>query len=154
MTWLFEKEEGSNIGVDRIHSQDNMIITWTYQHLMDVAVANYGRPVTEIKLKKALKDQLDMAIEDMMESYELCEAKMLEEINKDYIDSLDNLDFIKNLPNEFNFKSNINTFGIVYHAIKHKNGYKVSCDDNTCEWDFSNREMYENLLNGNYEILQ
>ena len=111
MTWLFEKEEGSNIGVDRIHSQDNMIITWTYQHLMDVAVANYGRPVTEIKLKKALKDQLDMAIEDMMESYELCEAKMLEEINKNYIDSLDNLDFIKNLPNEFNFKSNINMYG-------------------------------------------
>ena len=82
MAYLFEKEEGSNIGVDYIHSQDNMIITWTYQHLMDVAVANYGRPMTKEKLKRALREQLNMAIEDMMEGYELCEKKMLEEINK------------------------------------------------------------------------
>ena len=82
MPWLFEKEENENIGVDYIHSKDNMMITWTYQHLMDLAVANYGRPVTEIKLKKALKDQLDMAVEDMMECFELCKDKMLEEINK------------------------------------------------------------------------
>lgn len=82
MAWLFEKEKGSNIGVDYIHSEYDMMITWTYQHLMDIAVANYGRPMTKEKLKKALKDQLDMAIEDMMEGYELCEKKMLEEINK------------------------------------------------------------------------
>ena len=86
MAYLFEKEDGSNIGVDYIHSMDNMMITWTYQHLMDVAVANYGRPMTEEKLKKALKDQLDMAIEDMMEGFDLCKAKMIEEINKDYVD--------------------------------------------------------------------
>ena len=66
----------------RIHSQDNMMITWTYQHLMDLAVANYGRPVTEIKLRKALKDQVDMALEDMMESFDLCKEKMIKEINK------------------------------------------------------------------------
>ena len=82
MAYLFERKENENIGVDYIHSKDNMMITWTYQHLMDLAVANYGRPVTEIKLKKALKDQLDMAIEDMMECFELCKGKMLEEINK------------------------------------------------------------------------
>lgn len=82
MAYLFEKEKGSNIGVDYIHSQDNMMITWTYQHLMDVAVANYGRPMTKEKLKRALREQLDMAIEDMMECYELCEEKILEEINK------------------------------------------------------------------------
>ena len=82
MPWLFERKENENIGVDYIHSQDNMMITWTYQHLMDVAVANCGRPMTEEKLRKELKAQLDMAIEDMMEGYELCEEKMLEEINK------------------------------------------------------------------------
>ena len=49
---------------------------------MDVAVANYGRPMTKEKLKRALREQLNMAIEDMMEGYELCEKKMLEEINK------------------------------------------------------------------------
>lgn len=82
MAYLFEKEEDSNIGVDFIHSMDNMMITQTYQHLMDVAVANYGRPMTKEKLKRALREQLNMAIEDMMEGYELCEKKMLEEINK------------------------------------------------------------------------
>lgn len=82
MPWLFERKANEKIGVAFIHSKDNMMITWTYQHLMDLAVASYGRPVTEIKLRKALKDQLDMAIEDMMEGFELCKDKMLEEINK------------------------------------------------------------------------
>ena len=81
MPYLFEKEAGSNIGVDYIHSQDNMMITWSYQHLMDIAVANYGRPMTEEKLKRALKDQLDMALEDMNESFDLCKVKMIEECN-------------------------------------------------------------------------
>ena len=87
MPYLFEKQKGSDIGVDYIHSKDNMMITWSYQHIMDLAVANYGRPVTEIKLRKALKDQLDMALEDMEESFDLCKAKMIEEINKDYVDN-------------------------------------------------------------------
>ena len=82
MAYLFVKEDDSNIGVDFIHSMDNMMTTWTYQHLMDVAVANCGRPMTAEKLRRELKNQLDMAIEDMMEGYELCEATMLEEINK------------------------------------------------------------------------
>lgn len=82
MAYLFEKEDDSNIGVEFIHSMDNMMTTWTYQHLMNVAVANSGKPMTAEKLRRELKNQLDMAIEDMMESYELCEAKMLEEINK------------------------------------------------------------------------
>ena len=81
MPYLYEpKKETDYQGC--IHSQDNMMITWTYQHLMDVAVANYGRPMTEEKLKKALKDQLDMVLEDMQESFDLCKAKMIEEINK------------------------------------------------------------------------
>ena len=84
MPYLFEKQKGSDIGVDYIHSQDNMMITWTYQHLMDVAVANCGRPMTAEKLRRELKAQLNMAIKGMMEGYELCEAKMLEEINKEY----------------------------------------------------------------------
>ena len=82
MAYLFEKKEGSNIGVDRIHSQDYMMITWSYQHLMDMAVANCHKPVTEMALRKELKAQLDMAVEDMMEGFELCKGKMLEEINK------------------------------------------------------------------------
>lgn len=82
MSWLFEKEEGSNIGVDRIHSEDAMINWWTYQHLIDIAICNCRKPVTETALRKELKVQLDMAVEDMMECFELCKGKMLEEINK------------------------------------------------------------------------
>ena len=82
MAYLFEREKDSEIGVDFIHSMDNMMTTWTYQHLMDVAVANCGRPMTAEKLRRELKAQLDMAIEDMMEGFELCKDKMLEEINK------------------------------------------------------------------------
>ena len=146
MSYLYEpKREIDYQGY--IHSQDNMIITWTYQHLMDVAVANYGRPMTEEKLRKALKEQLNMVVEDMMESFELCKGKILEEINKDYFD-------IKNLPKEFNFKSNLNPCEIIYHAIERKNGYKVSCDVVKSEWSFTKEEMYNNLLNGNYEITQ
>ena len=83
MAYLFEKEEGSNIGIDCIHSQDNMMITWSYQHLIDIAICNCHKPVTETALRKELKAQLDMAVEDMMECFELCKDKMLEEINKD-----------------------------------------------------------------------
>lgn len=82
MAYLFERKKDSEIGVDFIHSMDNMMTTWTYQHLMDVAVANYGRPMTEEKLERALKDQLDMVLEDMREGFGLCKAKMIEEINK------------------------------------------------------------------------
>lgn len=81
MPYLYEpKSEIDYQG--RIHSQDNMMITWSYQHIINLAVANYGRPVTETKLKKALKDQLDMALEDMREGFDLCKGKMIEECNK------------------------------------------------------------------------
>ena len=82
MPYLYEKENENDLNL-YIHSQDNMMITWTYQHLMDVAIANCHKPVTEMALRKELKAQLDMAIEDMMEGFELCKGKMLEEINKD-----------------------------------------------------------------------
>ena len=85
MPYLYEPQKVTDYQ-GRIHSQDNMMITWTYQHLMDVAVANYGRPITEDKLERALAEQLDMVVEDMMESFNLCKAKMIEEINKDYDD--------------------------------------------------------------------
>lgn len=84
MSYLYEpKNETDYQG--RIHSEDNMMITWSYQHIMNLAVANYGRPVTEIKLRKALKDQLDMALEDMNESFDLCKAKMIKESNENNI---------------------------------------------------------------------
>ena len=81
MSYEHEKENENDYEL-YIHSEDEMLITWTFQHLMDIAVANYGRPITRAKLRKALKEQLDMVVEDMMESYYLCEENMIREINK------------------------------------------------------------------------
>ena len=81
MPYLYEpKRENKYQGY--IHSEDNMMITWSYQHLMNIAVANCHKPVTETALRKELMAQLEMAVEDMMESFELTKGKMLEEINR------------------------------------------------------------------------
>lgn len=81
--WLYEHENDGNYELC-IHSLDDMMIHWTYQDIMDIAVANYGRPMTKEKLRKTLKEHLDIAVEDMMESYNLCEEAMIREINKDF----------------------------------------------------------------------
>lgn len=61
---------------------------------------------------------------------------------------------IKNLPKRFNFKSNINPYEIIYHATEQRHGYKVTCDANSCKWDFSKEEMYKKLLDNDFEICQ
>ena len=81
MPWLLKTGNGSNT-VGQIHTEDPMINCWTYQDLIDIAIINCRKPVTETALRKELKTQLDMAVEDMMWCFELCKAKMLEEINK------------------------------------------------------------------------
>lgn len=64
-----------------------------------------------------------------------------------------NVNDIKSLPKEFDFRSNINPFGILYHAKEHENGYKVTCD---CEydWNYSKAEMRRRLLKGDYVIIK
>ena len=57
---------------------------------------------------------------------------------------------IKALPKEFDFKSNINTMGLTYHAVKKENCYIVTTDD--CEWVFSKHDMHKGLLNGDYVV--
>lgn len=80
--WLYEpKTETDYQGY--IQAEDQMMISWTYQHLMNIAIANCRKPITEMALRKELKRQLDMAIEDMMESFELCVENMLKELNKE-----------------------------------------------------------------------
>ena len=61
---------------------------------------------------------------------------------------------IKNLPKEFNFKSNVNVYGIVYHAIEQEHVYKVTCDVGANEWSFTKEEMHRSLLSGEYEIIR
>ena len=59
---------------------------------------------------------------------------------------------IKNLPKEFNFKSNINHYGILYHAKETEHGYIVTCDCSDCKWNFSKQEIRRKLFNNDYVI--
>ena len=60
---------------------------------------------------------------------------------------------IKKLPVEFDFKSNLSPFGILYHAIETKHNYKVTCDINDNCWNFSKEEMRRRLFNNDYTIV-
>ena len=61
---------------------------------------------------------------------------------------------IRKLPGEFDFKSNINPFGILYHAQETEHGYKVTCDANNCCWDFSKQEMRKRLFDNEFVIIK
>lgn len=61
--------------------------------------------------------------------------------------------YIKTLPNEFDFKSNINPFGIIYHGVKEKHRYRVTCDSGGI-WYFTKEEFHRKLLNDDYIICQ
>ena len=60
---------------------------------------------------------------------------------------------IKALPKEFNFKSNINPFNILYHAKEEKHCYKVTClDDLNGSWLINKKDFHRHLLDNNFEI--
>lgn len=61
---------------------------------------------------------------------------------------------IKNLPDEFNFKSNINPLVDMYHAVKTKDGYVVKSKDGYGPWDFSKSEMHHHLIKGDFVIVK
>ena len=61
---------------------------------------------------------------------------------------------IRKLPGEFDFKSNINLFEILYHAQETEHGYKVTCDDNICCWNFSKQEMRKRLFDNEFVIIK
>ena len=57
---------------------------------------------------------------------------------------------IKALPKEFDFKSNINPFGLIYHAVEQKDYYVVTND--SCRWEISKKEIRRHLLKDEYVI--
>ena len=104
------------------------------------------------------KDQFAYFVSDLVPEIEFLDvAKFCEDtiLTRDTLRQLGRavLD-IKNLPKEFNFKSNVNVYGIVYHAIEQEHGYKVTCDAGANEWDFTKEEMHRSLLSGDYEIIR
>ena len=65
-----------------IHENDTLFNGFSYREIMDVVIANYGHNITEKQFDKALKEFMDIRIEDMKENLMMCKANMLKEIRK------------------------------------------------------------------------
>ena len=57
---------------------------------------------------------------------------------------------IKNLPKEFDFKSNINHMGLIYHAKEMDDGYMVTTGD--CLWRYNKEKFHKHLVRKDYVI--
>lgn len=64
---------------------------------------------------------------------------------------------IKELPNEFDFISKINTItsGTIYHAFKSKQSYSITIPNESHGhiWTETTKEFNRSLLNGEYEVI-
>lgn len=77
---LYEPQEGK---YDLpIFDDDNAVSAFTWRYLIDTYVANYGHKANTVTFKKHLRAFLDMIEEDVMETYELCEDRILKEVRK------------------------------------------------------------------------
>ena len=65
-----------------IHENDTLFNGFSYREVMDVVIANYGHNITEKQFDKALKEFMDIRIENMKENLMMCKANMLKEIRK------------------------------------------------------------------------
>ena len=61
---------------------------------------------------------------------------------------------IKKLPKEFNFKSNINPYGITYHAKELSHNYEVTWDlgSHIAKDTYSKEEFHRRLLKNEFVI--
>lgn len=85
--WLYDPETDSRNGKEfdynlPIHENDTLFNGFSYREVMDVVIANYGHNITEKQFDKALKEFMDIRIEDMKENLMICKANMLKEIRK------------------------------------------------------------------------
>ena len=85
--WLYDPETDSRNGKEfeynsPIHMNDMLFNGFTYREIMDTVIANYGHDITEEQFDKALKEFMDIRIEDMKENLMMCKANMLKEIRK------------------------------------------------------------------------
>ena len=82
---LYDPETDKRNGKDfeynlPIHENDDLLLGFSYKQIMDEVVANYGHNVTEKKIRKQVKDHLEMVMENMEENLMLCIESMLKEI--------------------------------------------------------------------------
>jgi hypothetical protein len=77
---LYEPEEGK---YDLpIFEQDNAISAYTWKYFMDTYVANYGHKANPKQFRKHIKEILKMVSEDVMETFDLCEEKIMEYVEE------------------------------------------------------------------------
>ena len=60
---------------------------------------------------------------------------------------------LRQLPDEFDFKSKINPFGILYHAKERTHDYEVTCDISTQRWSISKHDMRMHLYHDEYLLV-
>ena len=78
--WLYDPETDSRNGKEfkydmPIHENDVLFNGFSYREIMNVVIANYGHDITEEQFDKAVKEFLDIRIEDMKENYYLYEIR-------------------------------------------------------------------------------
>lgn len=75
---LYEPQEGK---YDLpIFDHDNAVSAFDWRYLIDTYIANYGHKANPQMFKKHIREFLDMISEDVMETYELCEERIIEEV--------------------------------------------------------------------------
>lgn len=57
---------------------------------------------------------------------------------------------MKNLPKEFDFKSNINPLGLIYHAKEMDDYYLVTIYD--CEWRINKDNFHKHFVKKEYVV--
>lgn len=57
---------------------------------------------------------------------------------------------MKNLPKEFDFKSNVNPLGLTYHAIEMDEIYIVSTDGSV--WDFDKQDFHNHFVRKEFVV--
>lgn len=82
MSWLYNPQVKENQKFNLfIHSEDMMFSGFTYNEIINQAIANCKKPVTEMALRFEVMNLVNMKLADMWAGFELCKASMLEEIN-------------------------------------------------------------------------
>lgn len=72
----------------------------------------------------------------------------LEWLVKDYFEDDE---YAEEWPKEFDFKSNINQFGLIYHAVEEASYYVVTHDNS--RWIYSKPDMHNHLSSGKFVII-
>lgn len=82
MSWLYNPQDKETPKFNLfIHSEDMMFSGFTYEEIINQAIANCKKPVTEMDLHCEIMNLVNMRMEDMWAGFELCKVSMLKEIN-------------------------------------------------------------------------